>query len=172
MDILLADKAAEMVGLKSKFADTGNSGAGGAGKAVWAIISVFCLVFAMWHAYNANKCEKQGSKLILSLILSFLFPKIATLYYAMKYKTMPWGADKNADLLKRYHGASLNWDMDKCAKWVGTVASTMEHKMDLAGLSEIPTSRAIGRDTPTKALRGSFEAPFGGNMYGGWASDE
>lgn len=153
MDILLVDKAAEMVGIKSKFADTGS---GGSTKAVWAIISVICLVFAMWHAYNANKCEKQGSKLIMSLVLSFLFPKLSAVYYAMKYKAMPWGADGNPRLIEKYHAARAGeWDMSKCSKWMG--------QSSVGLLTGSPIQEITGQSR-VEILDGGR-----GNMFGGWA---
>lgn len=142
MDILLFNKASEMIGLdQSNFADGPAGQENSMGKMVWIVITVFCIVFAMWHAYNANKCEKNGSNLIMALVLSFLFPKTATLFYAMRYKAMPWGADKNARLIKRYRGKRDDWDLNKCSKWEETISSSL------------PT-------TSEKEL---------GGMFGGWA---
>lgn len=129
MDIILINKASEMMQGKSNF----GGGVGGVGN-VWVIISIACLIFAMWHAYNANKCEKQKSKLIAALVLSFLFPKLATLYYAMKYQAMPWGASENPRLLEKYYVARADrdsWDLDKCAKWVGKIDTPLTSHLDL-----------------------------------------
>lgn len=161
MDILLVDKAAEMVGIKSKFADTA-TGSGGSTKAVWAIISVICLVFAMWHAYNANKCEKQGSKLIMSLVLSFLFPKLSAVYYAMKYKAMPWG---KGDLLEKYLKHSVDYDVNKCHVYSGL--SRFASSAPPEGYSAREAMKAVDRQQPGFNLA-DIEGGRG-NMFGGWA---
>lgn len=157
MDLLLAKKAAEMSG-KSTFADSA-SGGNSMGTTAWAIISLLCLVFAMWHAYNANKCEKQGSKLIMALVLSFLFPKLATVYYAMKYKAMPWGIDKNTRLIEKYHAArSGDWDVNKCANWSKSLGVDISKVVPV-----LEGSRSIEGPPRVEVVEGGRN-----NMFGGW----
>jgi hypothetical protein len=93
MDLMLVKKV--LKAKSDRFADAPAAGPAGpaapaapagnpAMNLVWSILSIIAMGIAIFHAYHANKCDEQW-RLIVAIVLSFLFPKLAALYYLAKY---------------------------------------------------------------------------------------
>jgi hypothetical protein len=80
MDLMLVKKVLKAKSDRFADAPAGNP----AMNLVWSILSIIAMGIAIFHAYHANKCDEQW-RLIVAIVLSFLFPKLAAIYYLVKY---------------------------------------------------------------------------------------
>lgn len=90
------------------------SGSSVASNIVWFAITLLCYFVALFHAYNANKCEQSIGKMILAIILSLLFPQIAAIYYLFKYGFPTFSEAGMKKLMMLYEKKASNWDVTKC----------------------------------------------------------
>jgi len=137
MDLILFDKGLDMSGLKKK---EGMEAGTSAGKVVWFLISISAFGIALYHSYNANKCEKNTAKLVMAVVLALLFPKISAIYYLFKYGLPKFDEKGIAKLAEAYRANAGSWDDVKC---------------------KLPAPKP----TPTSDVVGGYDLD---TMYGGW----
>jgi len=56
-----------------------------AGGLIWYLLTLIMMGIALYHAWYANRCEANKAQLIVAVVLSILFPKLAGLYYLFTY---------------------------------------------------------------------------------------
>jgi hypothetical protein len=145
MDLILFDKGLEMSGLKKK---EGMEAGTNVGKVVWFLISISAFGIALYHSYNANKCEKNTAKLVMAVVLALLFPKISAIYYLFKYGLPKFDEKGMAELSKAYRTKASSWDDVKCK---------------LPEPKSTPSLEAVEKEKGI--LEGGYDLD---TMYGGW----
>lgn len=161
MELILFDKGLEMSGLKKK---EGMEAGASAGKVVWFLISLAAFGIALYHAYNANKCEKNTTQLLVAVALALLFPKATAIYYLFKYGLPKFDEKGMAKLSEAYqkHTKPGSWDDVKCKLPDPKSPPAAQSSLAVQLPPEAQSPSAV--QSPPEAL-GGFDLD---TMYGGW----